>query len=197
LRRLYAIDRKEFGLAISVTLAILMAGVVTGIIVGLLISLIATLVQISRPRDAVLRRLKSDGKFHDCLSDEDADSVRGVIVYRLYAPLIFSNARFVVNRIRELVAQSTGELEWFIIDAQAIAYMDVTAAQRFSELHKELEAVGVEIKIADAPRPFREQLAAAGLSEELGNAQFFISVKKAVEAFESRAQLSKNEFLGV
>jgi SulP family sulfate permease len=197
LRRLYAIDRKEFGLALSVTLAILMAGVVTGIIVGLLVSLIATLVQISRPRDAVLRRLKSDGKFHDCMTDEDADSVKGVIVYRLYAPLIFSNARYVVGRIRELVEESTDDLEWFIIDAQAITYMDVTAAQRFSELHKELEAMGVEIKIADTPRPFREQLAAVGLSEELGNAHFFISVKKAVEAFESRVRLSKDEFLGV
>lgn len=197
LRRLYAIDRKEFGLAISVTIAILLAGVVTGIIVGLLISLIATLLQISRPKDAVLRRLKSDGKFHDCLSDDDAEFVKGVMVYRLYAPLIFSNARYVVSRVRELVDESADDLEWFILDAQAIAYMDVTAAQRFSELHKELEAAGVEIKIADAPRPFREQLAAVGLSEELGNAHYFISVKKAVEAYESRSRSVVNEFLGV
>jgi hypothetical protein len=57
--------------------------------------------------------------------------------------------------------------------------------------------LGVEIKIADAPRPFREQLAAVGLSEELGNAQFFVSVKKAVEAFESRSQPTNVEFIGV
>jgi SulP family sulfate permease len=191
LRRLYAIDRKEFGLAISVTAAILLAGVVTGIIVGLLFSLAATLLQISRPSDAVLRRRLSDGKFHDCLESEDAQSVSGVIVYRLYAPLIFANARYVVSRIRELVSQSDDQLQWLVLDAQAISYMDVTAAQRFSELHRELEDLGVEIKIADAPRPFREQLAAVGLSEELGNAQFFVSVKKAVEAFESRSQINQ------
>lgn len=197
MHRLYAIDRKEFGLAISVTAAILLAGVVTGIIVGLLFSLAATLIQISRPRDAVLRRRSTDGKFHDCLESEDAQSVAGVIVYRLYAPLMFSNARYVVSRIRELVAEAGEQLQWFILDAQAISYMDVTAAQRFSELHRELDEMGVEIKIADAPRPFREQLAAVGLSEEFGNAQFFVSVKKAVEAFESRGQLADVEFLGV
>lgn len=185
LRRLYAIDRKEFGLAMAVTAAILLAGVVTGIIVGLLFSLIATLIQISRPRDAVLRRLISDGKFHDCGDSDEAETIPGVIVYRLYAPLIFSNARYVVTRIRELVAQSTEELEWVIVDAQAITHMDVTAAQRFSELHRELEDLGVELMIADAPRPFREQLSAVGLSEEMGNAVFFISVKKAVEAYEA------------
>lgn len=187
LRRLYAIDRTELGLAVSVTAAILVAGVVTGIIVGLLVSLVTTLVHISRPRDAVLRRRFSDGKFHDCPDDEEAESVPGVMVYRLYAPLIFSNARYVVSRIRALVENSGEELEWLVVDAQAITQMDVTAAQRFSALHKELEALGVELKIADAPRPFREQLAAEGLSEELGNAQFFISVKQAVQAYEARA----------
>jgi SulP family sulfate permease len=197
LRRLYEIDRKEFWLAMSVTAAILLAGVVTGIIVGLLFSLAATLIQISRPRDAVLRRRTSDGKFHDCLANEEAQSVSGVIVYRLYAPLIFANARYVVSRIRELVSESDDKLQWLVIDAQAISHMDVTAAQRFSELHRELDDLGVEIKIADAPRPFREQLAAVGLSEELGNAQFFVSVKKAVEAFEARGQLAHVEFLGV
>ncbi|MEI8029566.1 MAG: SulP family inorganic anion transporter [Comamonadaceae bacterium] len=197
LRRLYTIDPKEFWLAISVTAAILLAGVVTGIIVGMLFSLAATLVQISRPRDAVLRRRTTDGKFHDCLENEDAQSVSGVIVYRLYAPLIFANARYVVSRIRELVSESDDKLQWLVLDAQAISYMDVTAAQRISELHRELDDLGVEIKIADAPRPFREQLAAVGLSEELGNAQFFVSVKKAVEAFESRTQLARIEFLGV
>ena len=192
LRRLYRIDRTEFALALCVTAAILVAGVVSGIIVGMLISLVTTLIQISRPRDAVLRRRTSDGKFHDCLDGEDAETVRGVMVYRLYAPLIFSNARYVVARIRELVEHSGDELEWLVIDAQAITHIDVTAAQRLSTLHRELEALGVELKIADAPRPFREQLEAEGLSEELGNAQFFISVKKAVEAFESRREPSRH-----
>jgi hypothetical protein len=47
----------------------------------------------------------------------------------------------------------------------------------------------VEIKIADAPRPFREELAKVGLSEALGSQQFFVSVKKAVEAFEQQHAL--------
>lgn len=188
LRGIYKVDRGEFGIAIGVTLIILVAGVVPGIIAGLLMSLTAVLLEISRPRDAVLRRLRSDGKFHDCLDDEDARSVPGVIVYRLYAPLIFANARYVVARIRQLVEDAGPSLQWFILDAQAITDMDLTAAQRFAELHRELNEKGIEVKIADAPRPFREELAKVGLSEAMGSQQFFISVKKAVEAFEQRLQ---------
>ena len=170
----------------TVTLVILIAGVVTGIIAGLLVSLIAVLLEISRPRDAVLRRLVNDGKFHDCLDDDIAEDVPGVMVYRLYAPLIFANARYVVERIRQLVDAADTKLEWLIIDAQAITDMDVTAAQRFAELHRELSEQNIEIKIADAPRPFREELAKVGLSDTLGRQQFYVSVKKAVEAFEQR-----------
>lgn len=188
LRSLYKVDRNEFGIAMAVTLAILIAGVITGILAGLLMSLIAVLVQISRPRDAVLRRLINDGKFHDCLEEDEAEDVPGVMVYRLYAPLIFANARYVVERIRQLVEAAGPELEWLIIDAQAITDMDVTAAQRFAELHRELRDQGIQIKIADAPRPFREELAKVGLSDALGDQQFFVSVKKAVDAFELRPE---------
>jgi SulP family sulfate permease len=94
---LYKIDRVEFGIAMGVTAAILIAGVVPGIILGLLLSLISVLVEISRPDDAVLRRRRSDGKFHDCRDDEEADSVPGLLVYRLYAPLVFANARHVMT----------------------------------------------------------------------------------------------------
>ena len=184
LSALYKVDRIEFAIGMGVTLAILIAGVVPGIILGLLLSLISVLVEISRPDDAVLRRLKSDGKFHHCAEDADAENVPGLLVYRLYAPLIFANARHVMTRLRTLVAAADPPVKWLVIDAQAIHDMDVTAAQRFAELHQELADDGVDVKIADAPRPFLDELARVGLSEEIGRQDFFVSVKKAAEAFE-------------
>jgi SulP family sulfate permease len=186
LSALYKVDRIEFAIGMGVTLAILIAGVVPGIILGLLLSLIAVLVEISRPDDAVLRRLKSDGKFHHCAEDDDAETVPGLLIYRLYAPLIFANARHVMTRIRTLVAAADPPVKWLVIDAQAIHDMDVTAAQRFAELHQELADDGVDVKIADAPRPFLDELARVGLSEEIGRQDFFVSVKKAAEAFEQQ-----------
>ena len=186
LSALYKIDRIEFAIGMSVTVAILIAGVVPGIILGLLLSLISVLVEISRPDDVVLRRLKRDGKFHHCIEGDDAESVPGLLIYRLYAPLVFANARHVMARIRTLVDAADPPVKWLVIDAQAIHDMDVTAAQRFAELHQELADAGVDVKIADAPRPFLEELALVGLSEEIGKQDFFVSVKKAAEAFEKK-----------
>ena len=91
-----------------------------------------------------------------------------------------------MTRIRTLVDEADPPVRWLVIDAQAIHDMDVTAAQRFAELHQELADDGVDVKIADAPRPFLEELARVGLSEEIGSRDFFVSVKKAAEAFEEK-----------
>ena len=198
LRTLLRIDRNEFSIAVGVTAVILLMGVVPGIIAGMLLSLIDVLYEISRPRDAVLRRLRSDGKFHDCIDDDEDESetVPGLLVYRLYAPLIFANARFVMARIRELVEQAGQDLKCLVIDAQAISDMDITAAQRFAKLHQELSERGIEIKLADSPRPFREQLSKVGLSTTLGNEHFYVSVKKAVESFEYRNVIRETDTTG-
>jgi SulP family sulfate permease len=91
-----------------------------------------------------------------------------------------------MTRIRQLVRAADPPVKWLVIDAQAIHDMDVTAAQRFAELHQELADAGVDVKIADSPRPFLEELAKVGLSEEIGSQDFFVSVKKAAEAFERK-----------
>jgi SulP family sulfate permease len=194
LKRLYRIDRVEFGIAAGVTLVILIAGVVPGIILGLLLSLTMVLIDISRPHDAVLRIRRSDAKFHDCREDEEGtDTIPGLLVYRPYAPLIFANVRYVMTRVRTLVAAADPPVKWLVIDAQAIFDMDVTAAQRFAELDRELAENGIELKIADAPRPFLEELARVGLSEEMGRRDFFVSVKKAAEAFRQQFPASTSE----
>jgi len=187
LHRMFRLDRVEFGIAMGVTAAILVAGVVPGILLGMLVSLIAVLVEISRPGDAVLRRLPQDGKFHDCKDEDEGERIPGLLVYRPYAPLIFANARHVMARMEALVEAAGPELRWLVIDAQAIPDIDITAGEHFAQLQGELLARGVEIKLADCPRPLREQLDKLQRLGLLSPQEFFVSVGKAVQAFQQRA----------
>ncbi|MBI2748837.1 MAG: SulP family inorganic anion transporter [Burkholderiales bacterium] len=184
LHRMLRIDRVEFGIAMGVTGAILLAGVVPGIILGLLVSLIAVLVEISRPGGAVLRRLPQDGKFHDCKDEDEGEHIPGLLVYRPYAPLIFANARHVLDRIEALADAAGPELRWLVIDAQAITDIDITAGERLAQLQRELLERGVALKFADCPRPLREQLQRLHALGLLPPQTFYVSVGKAVQAFE-------------
>src|SRR5690606_7986889 len=103
-------------------------------------------------------RRPGDRHFHDLDDDEPGESTPGAVVYRLYAPLVFANARHVADRIREVVYAATPEARVVVLDLQAVWEIDVTAADVLTGLHDEFEDRGIDLRFARANRPLREQI---------------------------------------
>ncbi len=183
LRSLYGLDHRAFGLALAVTLGVLLLGVLPGVLLGVVLSLARLLIEVARPRDAVLRRLPTDRRFHDLDDDEGGEATPGVLVYRLYAPLIFANARHVTDHLRALVAAANPPVRCLVIDLQAVTHVDVTALRALRDLHDELEGGGVDVRFARANRPLREQLTRWMGDHRLGAERFFPSASAAVDDF--------------
>jgi sulfate permease, SulP family len=185
-RSLLKVSTKGFWLSLVVAAGVLVVGVVAGIMIGVLISLIYLLGRLARPMDAVLQKMPGTGEYHD-LSDGSAEhTVPGLIAYRFYAPLIFANAEYFGQRVRELIASSTTPVRYVVFDMQAVWEIDVTASEMFSRLVDELQQKGISIAIARAKRPLREKLERIGLKEKFSEKTYFPSVHMAVEVFQRR-----------
>jgi len=182
-RKLLRLDRRAFGLALGVALAVLVLGVLPGVLIGVALSLARILLEVARPRDAVLRRLATDRRFHDLADDEGGTLTPAVIVYRLYSPILFANARYVGDRLRGLVAAAKPPARCIVLDMQAVSHIDVTAVSVLRDLHAELESKGIDVRFARANRPLREQILRWIGHEELGKEQFFPSASAAVDDF--------------
>jgi SulP family sulfate permease len=172
-------------LAALTTLGVLAVGVVPGILVGVALSLLALISRVSHPPDAVLRMLPG-GVFHDLGDATNGSTIPGFIAYRFYAPLLFSNCGHFVERVRGLIAASATPVRWFVIDAQAMTDIDVTAAEALQALKLELEKQGIALKFAHANRPLREILQRIGFTGELGQESFFHAVHECAAAFRAR-----------
>jgi SulP family sulfate permease len=170
-------------LAAFTTLCVLAVGVVPGILVGVALSLLALIDRVSNPPDAVLRIVPGGG-FHDLGEESKGQTIPGFIAYRFYAPLLFSNAGHFVERVRGLVAASPVPVRWFLVDAQAITDIDITAAEALSALNKELHQQGIALKFAHANRPLRKVLERIGFTSEIGRESIFHAVHEAAEAFQ-------------
>jgi len=182
MKRIYRHYPVAAGIAALTTLGVLAAGVVAGILLGVVLSLVTLIDRISHPPDAVLRELPGQG-FHD-LGDRSGQSLPGLIIYRFYAPLLFSNAGYFSERVHALLsAASSTPVRSFLLDAQAISDIDVTAVEMLHALHKELDERGIAFKIAHANRPLRELLQRTGLAGEIGEESFYGSVHEYVAAF--------------
>src|SRR6185369_10202124 len=182
-RTLARLDVRALGLAAGVALGVLVLGVLPGVLVGVALSVARILLEVARPRDAVLRRLATDRRYHDLADDEGGTLTPEVLVYRLYAPILFANARYVADRVRALAAQAQPPLRCIVLDLQAVSHIDVTALAILRDLHAELESTGIDVRFARANRPLREQLLRWLADERLGRERFFPSASAAVDDF--------------
>ena len=176
-------DRASLRVCVAVTAGVLAFGVLPGILVGIVLSVLHVVLDVARPRDAVLRRLSADGRFHDLDDDEPGDNPPGVLVYRLYAPLVFANARHVTERLRGLIAASDPPVRCLVLDLRSVPYVDISAAELLLDFHDAVERDGVDVRIARANRPLREQLLALSAGRRLSAERFFESASAAVDDF--------------
>jgi SulP family sulfate permease len=182
-RELWRLDRRAFWIALGVSVGVLVLGVLPGMLIGVALAFLQVLVEVARPRDAVLRRRAGDTHFHDLDDDEPGASPPGVIVYRLYAPLVFANAHYVADRVRALARAADPATRLVVLDLQAVWTIDVTAARVLTELHDDLEGRGVDLRIARANRPLREQVHRMLAGHEVAHERFFPSASAAVDDF--------------
>ena len=186
MKRIYRYYPRSATLAAVTTLGVLAAGVVPGILIGVVLSLLGLINRISNPPDAVLLEVPGHG-FHDLGDTPGGQSIPGLLAYRFYAPLLFSNAGHFTARVRTIIYDSKTPVVWFLLDAQAITDIDVTALEALRALHQELRQQGIELKIAHANRPLRSILERTGMTNELEADSFFASVHECVAAFQARS----------
>jgi SulP family sulfate permease len=185
LKQIYRFSKRSAAVAGLTTLSVLAAGVVPGILFGVTLSLLGLIHRISNPPDAVLTEVPGKG-FHDLGRSSETRSLPGLVVYRFYAPLLFSNVGHFVERVREIIAAGPEPVRWFLLDAQAVTEMDVTAADALQRLSRELKKDGIALKIAHANRPLRETFERCDMAAELGPLSLFHSVHECVQAFDQR-----------
>ena len=183
MKRIYGLYPKSAFVAGLTTIGVLAAGVIPGILIGVVLSLLGLINRISHPPDAVLSEVPGHG-FHDLGETKPTQTIPGLVAYRFYAPLLFSNAGHFVERVRQVIAASPTPVRWLLLDAQAISDIDVTAAEALHALNEELRQRGIALKIAHANRPLRQILERIGFARELSGDSFFASVHECVEAFQ-------------
>ncbi len=190
LRELYATSRLEFGVCMVAMFGVLILGVLPGVGLAIALSLAWLLYVESRPPDAILGRVPGMKGYHDVREYPKAITIPGLLVYQFNADLVFYNADRFKQRARAVVASASTPVQWLVLDASSINYIDVTALRNVEELAEELAARGVRTVVVNLKRhvlrPFERDWVRARL--ERGAADIFPTITTAIEAFEQAKQ---------
>lgn len=183
LQRIYRIQRWEFWLSITCMAGVAVLGAIPGIGLAIVIAVIEFLWDGWRPHSAVLGRVDGVNGYHDISRYPNAHVVPGLVLFRWDAPLFFANAELFRDRVLDAVAESPTPVSWFVVGAEPVTSVDVTAADALDELRKTLEAAEIDLCFAEMKDPVKDKLKRFGLFSRLGEQRFFATVGDAVSSY--------------
>jgi len=112
--------------AVATLGTVVLFGVGPGILLAIVLSILYRTWRSARPRDALLGRVPGTTVWWALKERPDAQTVPGVVAYRLDAPLYFANATRFRDRVREEVAAATPPPSLFVLDSSGIDDVDFT-----------------------------------------------------------------------
>jgi high affinity sulfate transporter 1 len=185
-RRMLHFKPSEFRLAVVTLLGVLLTDPLVGVGLAVALSVIDLFARLMRPHDAVMGQVPDLAGLHDVNDWEGARTIPGLVIYRYDAPLCFANAEHFRSRALAAIAAETSPVQWFVLNAEAIVEIDITAADVLLELQQTLTAQGIVVGFARVKQDLYRQLQRAGVVDAVGADRFFPTLPTAVAAFQAR-----------
>jgi sulfate permease, SulP family len=185
--RLYRFRRSEFFLAIVTTVGVLVTDILVGIAIAIGLSVIELLSRLAHPHDAVQGTVPNLPGLHDVNDWEGAKTIPGLVIYRYDAPLCFANAEdFKCRALRSIESEVT-PVEWFVLNTEAIAEIDITAMDMLEELADELSARKITFAMARVKQDLYAQLKRSPLLTKITEDRIYLTLHTMIIGFKSRS----------
>ena len=186
--RLFRNRKEEFFLLIVTFLITLFVGIKEGILWGVVLSLLLLVYRTTKPHLAVLGRISGTNLYKNIDRFESADEHKGILIIRFDAQLYFANADYFKKALLDELNARSGKLKLLIISCEAINYIDSSASSMLNRLLEKISAQGIQIYLASAIGPLRDNLKKSGITEIIGERYMFNSVEEAVRTFETNEE---------
>jgi len=169
LLRMWRISRLDFYAAAIALVAVLLLGILNGILLAALASILLLLMRVAQPHVAFLGRVPGTSSYSDMDRHPENEPLRGMIAFRPEASVIYVNADFVLGSLLErLDAAGAQDIRLVVCDLSASPYIDLAGSRMLHELHRELSARGITLRVVGAHGWVRDLLRADGLDEKIG-----------------------------
>jgi sulfate permease, SulP family len=168
IRRLYRLNRMDFGLAIVAMLGVLTFDALEGLLVAVIVSLLALVWRASQPRLSVLGREPGRFIFSDSRRHPENHILPGLLILRPDEGLFFANAEALRNDILKQVENSQPGVRVALLDLEMTNQLDVPSVDMLAELKKEMGQRNVELWLSRLHGPVRDALNLSEVLQQIG-----------------------------
>jgi len=184
LKKTWTYSRADFA-AVSVTiLATLGLGVEIGVTMGVALSILIHLYRSSRPHMAVVGQVPGTEHYRNVLR-HDVITHDTILTLRVDESLYFANARYLEDRIYDMVAQRP-KLKHVILMCPAVNEIDMSALESLEAINERLKELGVQFHLTEVKGPVMDRLRRCDFFNHL-NGKVFLSQHQAVRMLAGEA----------
>lgn len=178
LKRTWQYSRQDGTAQLATLLGVLLIGVEAGILIGVGLSLLLFLYRTSRPHVAVVGLVPGSEHFRN-VQRFDVIEAPSVLSLRVDESLYFPNARFLEERISELIA-SRPRVRHLVLMCPGVNLIDASALDSLETIAERLHTAGVQLHLSEVKGPVMDQLRRSDFLDRFGG-QVFISQFQALK----------------
>ena len=188
LQHIWRFSRAEFIVAIAAMLGVLGSGPVNGVLLGAAISIVLLLRQAARPRVVELARVPGTGYFADRVRHPENEPVSGVLVIRCEAALLYFNVEFVRERVLEMLSERQHLVRLIVFFLGLVPKVDLAGAELLADLHRTLQARGIEFRLAESHGEVRDALRRIEFERDYGTLETGQTVDVVISQWQEKKQ---------
>jgi anti-anti-sigma factor len=176
------VKRAEWTWALVTFAGVLLIGTLEGILIAVVVSMLTLLYQANHPPVYEMAYNKPKDVFRRVGENDADETIAGLLMLRTEGRLTFANASNVQDKMHDLVEKSKARV--ILLECSAIPDIEYTALLMLIDSEDKLRKRGVHLCLVALNPDLLRTIGRSPLGESLGNKRMFISLNKAVEAFE-------------
>ncbi|MFM2045668.1 MAG: hypothetical protein RLY86_4244 [Pseudomonadota bacterium] len=181
LRRTWTYSRSDFAAQAGTILTVLAVGVEAGIVTGIALSILLFLWRTSRPHSAIVGQVPGTEHFRNIDRHRVVESPV-VLTLRVDESLYFANARFLEERVLDLVAARPA-VRHVVLMCPAVNMIDASALESLEAICDRLSSAGVTLHLSEVKGPVMDRLKRSDFLDHL-TGRVFLSQYEAMMALD-------------
>ncbi len=187
LKRTWAYSRSDFSAMLITIIVTLIQGVELGIIAGVGLSVLIHLYRTSKPHSALVGQVPGTEHFRN-IDRHKVNTDKHILTLRIDESLYFANARYLEDRIYELVSLNPA-VKHLVLMCPAVNLIDASALESLEAINARLKDSGVIFHLSEVKGPVMDNLKRSHFLNDL-TGHVFLSQYEAWESLRNTPKTS-------
>ncbi|KAI3459994.1 hypothetical protein Pfo_016657 [Paulownia fortunei] len=186
---IWKIDKFDFIACMGAFFGVVFASVEIGLLIAVSISFAKLLLQVTRPKTALLGKIPRTNVYRNIQQYPEASKVPGVLIVRVDSAIYFSNSNYIKERIlrwlndeeEQLKAADLPDIQFLIVEMSPVTDIDTSGIHALEELHRSLQKRDVQLALANPGPVVIDKLHTSKLARLIGEDKIFLTVADAIQ----------------